>query len=88
MLFSVLDSTKNLCFTGIKQFRVLVRTGPRLSRETRHITLIILPSFSFKYTISNTRTFTRKSQTLWAPPCLTDLQACHMGGILLSRPDW
>ena len=37
MLFSVLDSTKNLCFTGIKQFRVLVRTGPRFSRETRHI---------------------------------------------------
>ena len=37
MLFSVLDSTKNLCFTGIKQFLVLVRTGPRFSRETRHI---------------------------------------------------
>ena len=37
MLFSVLDSTKNPFFIGIKQFRVLVRTGPRFSRETRHI---------------------------------------------------
>ena len=37
MLFSVLDSTKNLIFIGIEQFRVLVRTGPRFSRETRHM---------------------------------------------------